>query len=155
MHWHYIMAGKKMLWLAIKYEALRWIVQKERAFCVVFDLIFCLPDFFLCKIHDNEENNDGEYHTNYITSSHTVNRVTFCLCSILLQFFAVAILQTTNKSLPGLTRSSDNSKTLEGSDHWQIQGGARDMPHPPLPIQFLSFSCSFSQKSSQLIGFWP
>ena len=79
-----VMAGKKKLWLAIKYEALRRIVQIERAFCVVFDLINSSPDFFLCKIHDNEENNDGEYHTNYIASSHAVNEVTFRLCSILL-----------------------------------------------------------------------
>ena len=77
-------------------------MQIERAFCVVFDLINCLPDFFLRKIHDNEENNDSEHHTNYITSSHTVNEVTFRLCSVLLQFLAVAILQATNRSLHSL-----------------------------------------------------
>ena len=136
-------------------------MQIERAFCVGFDLIFCLPNFFLCKIHDNKENNDGEYHTNYITSSHAVNKVTFRLCSILLQFLAVAILQTTNRSrsLPGLTRSSDNSnnsKTLESSDFGFTTLSLADsrgrQGHAP-QVQFLPFSCSFWQKFSQIIGF--
>ena len=103
-----------VLWLSIKYKALRRIslcIQNEH-FAWVLILFFAYPIFFLCKIHDNKENNDGEYHTNYITSSHAVNKVTFRLCSILLQFLAVAILQTTkrSRSLPGLTRSSDNSE---------------------------------------------
>ena len=34
--------------------------------------------------------------------------------------------------------------------HWQIRGGARDAF---LSVQFLSFSCSFCQKSCQIIGF--
>ena len=35
--------------------------------------------------------------------------------------------------------------------HWQIQGGA-PRTRAPLRVQFLSFSCSFQQKLSQIIG---
>ena len=39
--------------------------------------------------------------------------------------------------------------------HWRIQGGGGNRDMCPLLVQFLSFSCSFRQKSCQIIDFCP
>ena len=39
--------------------------------------------------------------------------------------------------------------------HWQIRGGGELETRALLFVQFLSFSCSFRQKTCQMIGFRP